>query len=111
MLKNTNNLIRYYPGADGLKTGHTDAAKYCLSATARRNNLRLLSVILGAESNSERVAQTRRLLDYGFRNFEWRLIKPAKASVGTMKLKNANLKTDSRNYRHYLFYDTFFAFL
>jgi D-alanyl-D-alanine carboxypeptidase (penicillin-binding protein 5/6) len=93
VLKNTNNLIKYYSGADGLKTGHTDAAKYCLAATARRNKLRLLSVILGAKSDSERVAQTRRLLDYGFRNYEWSLIKPAKAAVGIMKLKNANLKT------------------
>jgi D-alanyl-D-alanine carboxypeptidase (penicillin-binding protein 5/6) len=93
VLKNTNNLIKYYPGADGLKTGHTKEAQYCLSATARRNNLRLLSVILGAASDAERIAQTRRLLDYGFRNFEWRLIKPAKATVGTMSLKNANPKT------------------
>jgi D-alanyl-D-alanine carboxypeptidase (penicillin-binding protein 5/6) len=93
MLKNTNNLIKYYKGADGLKTGHTDEAKFCLAATAQRGNLRLLSVVLGADSNGERTVQTRRLLDYGFRNYEWRTIKQAKVIVGRMPLKNANLKS------------------
>jgi D-alanyl-D-alanine carboxypeptidase (penicillin-binding protein 5/6) len=93
VLKNTNNLIKYYEGADGLKTGHTNEARFCLAATARRRDLRLISVLLGADSDRERLVQTRRLLDYGFRNFEWRTIKPAKAIVGQMPLKNANLKS------------------
>jgi D-alanyl-D-alanine carboxypeptidase (penicillin-binding protein 5/6) len=93
VLKNTNNLVKYYPGADGLKTGHTAEAKFCLSATAHRNNVRLISVVLGAASNGERIAQTRRLLDYGFRTYEWRIIKPAHAKVGKIPLQKANLKT------------------
>lgn len=101
ILKNTNNLIRYYPGADGLKTGHTDQALFCLSATAVRDKFRLLAVVLGASSNAERMAQTRRLLDYGFRNYEKRLILPSGAVAGKMRLAKASpaeveVKTHSR---------------
>jgi D-alanyl-D-alanine carboxypeptidase (penicillin-binding protein 5/6) len=88
ILRNTNELIKVYPGADGLKTGHTDEAKFCLSATARRNKFRLLSVILGAASNRERIFQTRRLLDYGFRSFQWRLVQSTKKDAGTISLKD-----------------------
>jgi D-alanyl-D-alanine carboxypeptidase (penicillin-binding protein 5/6) len=90
ILKNTNDLIKYYQGADGLKTGHTAEAKYCLAATAQKEGFRLLSVILGTESNAERIAQTRRLLDYGFRNYEWRMIKPARAQVGEITIRKAS---------------------
>ncbi|HYH03597.1 MAG TPA: D-alanyl-D-alanine carboxypeptidase family protein, partial [Bacillota bacterium] len=89
VLKNTNNLIKVYQGADGLKTGHTNEAKFCLSATAKKDNLRLISVILGADSNGERVAQTRRLLDYGFRTYEKRVIKRSGAEVGRIELPKA----------------------
>ena len=90
MLRNTNELIRVYQGADGLKTGHTDEAKFCLSGTAQRNGMRLLTVILGAASDAERVFQTRRLLDYGFRTYQWRLLQKARLTVGTLYLKEAN---------------------
>jgi D-alanyl-D-alanine carboxypeptidase (penicillin-binding protein 5/6) len=90
ILKNTNDLIKRYPGADGIKTGHTSEAKYCLAATAQKEGFRLLSVIMGADSNAERVAQTRRLLDYGFRNYEWRMIKPARAQVGEITIRKAS---------------------
>lgn len=90
ILKNTNNLIRYYPGADGLKTGHTDEAMFCLSATAVKDQLRMLAVILGAPSSAQRLAGARRLLDYGFRNFEKRLILRAGTVVGTMRLARAS---------------------
>ena len=56
MLTNTNRLIRFYPGADGLKTGYTDRAKYCLSATAVRNNVRVIGVVLGVSTSSVRFA-------------------------------------------------------
>lgn len=88
-LRNTNELIRVYRGADGLKTGHTDEAKFCLSATAKKGNFRLLSVILGAASNAKRVAETRRLLDYGYRNYQWKLIKNANKELGKVYLKSA----------------------
>ncbi|MCG8513744.1 MAG: D-alanyl-D-alanine carboxypeptidase [Halanaerobiales bacterium] len=69
MLVNTNKLIRDYPGMDGIKTGHTDEAGFCLAATAQRDNMRLISVIMRASSEKEREELTSRLLDYGFNAF------------------------------------------
>ena len=74
MLVNTNRLINMYPGVDGLKTGHTSEAGYCLTATAERNDIRLISVVLGAESDEERIELTRNLLNYGFGNFAPQII-------------------------------------
>lgn len=74
MLVNTNRLINSYPGMDGLKTGYTKEAGYCLAATAERNDMRLISVILGAETEKDREELTARLLDYGFNAFEKDLI-------------------------------------
>lgn len=68
-LTNTNRLVRYYDGCNGLKTGSTDKAGYCLSATAKRENMQLVAVILGARTRDERNAAARELLDYGFANF------------------------------------------
>ena len=67
---NTNKLIRYFKGCDGGKTGSTDEAGYCLSATAKRGNMRLIGVILGAKSANERFNETSKLLNFGFANFE-----------------------------------------
>lgn len=67
-LVNTNKLINFYYGADGLKTGHTDAAGYCLAATAKRNDLRLIAIVLGEKESKVRNAETISLLDYGFNN-------------------------------------------
>lgn len=69
-LKNTNELIAKYPGADGLKTGWTDEAGFCLSGTAIKNGLRLIAVVMRTPSGNARVQETAKLLDYGFRNFE-----------------------------------------
>ena len=69
-LVNTNKLIRYYEGCDGGKTGSTNEAGYCLSATAKRGNMRLIGSVLGAENGKKRFAETSKLLDYGFNNFE-----------------------------------------
>ncbi|MEG0994990.1 MAG: D-alanyl-D-alanine carboxypeptidase family protein, partial [Bacilli bacterium] len=65
-LVNTNKLIRFYEGADGLKTGHTDNAMYCMAATAKRNGMRLLAVTLGEPTAAIRNDETTKLLDYGF---------------------------------------------
>lgn len=89
-LRNTNELIRVYPGADGLKTGHTEEAKYCLAATAVKGDFRLLSVILGADSDGKRIAETKRLLDYGYRNYQWKLVKKAGQELGKVYLKQAS---------------------
>ncbi len=65
-LVNTNKLVHFYEGADGLKTGHTDNAGYCLSATAKRNGLRLIGIVLGEKDSKIRNSETMELLDYGF---------------------------------------------
>ena len=68
-LSNTNKLVRFYPGATGLKTGFTTAAGYCLSATAQRDGLGLIAVVMGSETSQERFSACKQLLDYGFANF------------------------------------------
>ena len=68
-LTNTNRLIRYYDGCNGLKTGSTDKAGFCISVTAKRGNMQLIAVILGANTKDERNAAARYLLDYGFANY------------------------------------------
>ena len=73
-LSNTNKLIRFYPGATGLKTGFTSAAGYCLSATAQRSGLSLIAVVMGSSTSQERFAGCKAMLDYGFANFA--LIQP-----------------------------------
>ena len=69
-LSNTNKLIRFYKGANGLKTGSTSTAKYCISATAERDGMQLISVIICAPSTAERFSSASSLLDYGFANYE-----------------------------------------
>ena len=70
ILHNTNHLIGHFEGADGLKTGFTLKAGFNLTATARRGNMRLIAVVLGAPSNGQRFVQAAKLLDWGFDNFE-----------------------------------------
>ena len=68
-LTNTNKLIRLYDGCDGGKTGSTDEARYCVSATAHRGDMRLIAVVLGAPSGSERFDTAAAMFDYGFANY------------------------------------------
>lgn len=68
-LANTNKLIRYYSGANGIKTGSTSVAKYCLSASAKRDNMQLVAVVLAAPTTAERFGSATKLLDYGFANY------------------------------------------
>lgn len=69
-LANTNKLIRFYSGANGLKTGSTDEALCCLSATAKRDDLQLIAVVLGAPTSNDRFSDARTLLDFGFANYD-----------------------------------------
>ena len=73
-LSNTNKLVRFYPGATGLKTGFTSAAGYCLSATAQRDGLGLIAVVMGAQTSQDRFNTCKQLLDYGFAGYA--LVKP-----------------------------------
>lgn len=68
-LSNTNKLIRFYKGANGIKTGSTSTAKYCLSASAKRDGMQLVAVVLGAPTTADRFGSATRLLDYGFANY------------------------------------------
>ena len=74
-LSNTNKLVRFYPGATGLKTGFTSTAGYCLSASAMRDGMELIAVVMGSETSQARFAACKSLLDYGFANFA--LVTPA----------------------------------
>ncbi|KFN03579.1 D-alanyl-D-alanine carboxypeptidase [Bacillus clarus] len=65
-LVNTNKLVRFYPGVDGVKTGFTTEAKYCLTASAEKNGMRVISVVMGAPTSKERNNQVTKLLDYAF---------------------------------------------
>ena len=68
-LSNTNKLVRFYDGATGLKTGFTSAAGYCLSASAKREGLELVAVVMGSETSKDRFAACKALLDFGFANY------------------------------------------
>ena len=68
-LSNTNRLIRFYKGATGLKTGYTRGAGFCLSASARREDMELIAVVMGADTSKNRFGACKSLLDYGFANY------------------------------------------
>ena len=70
-LVNTNKLVRFYKGTTGLKTGTTSVAKYCLSATAERDNLSLVAVVMAGETSTDRFEGAKKLLDFGFANFSF----------------------------------------
>ena len=68
-LTNTNRLIRFYSGATGLKTGSTDAAGYCISATAERDGMELIAVVMKSPTSAQRFEDAKAMLDYGFANY------------------------------------------
>ncbi|MEH7111777.1 D-alanyl-D-alanine carboxypeptidase family protein [Neobacillus niacini] len=69
-LVNTNKLVRFYPGVDGLKTGFTAEAKYCLTATAQKDGMRVIAVVFGAPTSKERNAQVTKMLNYAFAQYQ-----------------------------------------
>ena len=83
-LSNTNKMVRFYDGCTGLKTGFTSGAGYCLSASAQREGLELVAVVMGAETSQERFAACKSMLDYGFANYA--LVTPDSAG-GTVPVK------------------------
>lgn len=89
-LVNTNKLVRLYEGADGLKTGFTDNAGYCMAVTAKRGNMRLLAITLGEKSGKVRNNETMKLLDYGFNNYKINLIKSKNDVVDKIKIDKGN---------------------
>lgn len=93
MLTNTNRLIRFYEGADGLKTGFTTRSKYCLSATAKRGGVRMLAVVLGADTSNVRFDDARKLLDYGFSRYRSVEVVKKGDSVGTVRVNRGVQET------------------
>lgn len=89
-LVNTNKLVRFYEGADGLKTGHTDAAKYCLAATAKKDDLRFIAVVLGEENSNVRNQEVMNLLDYGFSHYQIHMLKKQGDVVKDISLNKAS---------------------
>lgn len=89
-LVNTNKLVRFYEGADGLKTGHTDNAGYCLAATAKKNGLRLIGIVLGEGNATVRNNETMELLDYGYQNLKVNTLKKQGEVVKKVKLDKAD---------------------
>lgn len=87
-LVNTNRLVRFYNGVDGLKTGYTSSAGYCLTATAKRDNMRLITVVMNEPDTSKRSADTTKMLDYGFNTYMIRSIVDEETVI---KKVNVNL--------------------
>lgn len=88
-LVNTNKLLKQYPGVDGLKTGFTQEALSCITVTAKKDNLRLISVAMGEPSTKERNAEVKSMLDYGFSQFDQGILYPKGTILQTKTLDNA----------------------
>ena len=90
-LSNTNKMVRFYSGATGLKTGFTSGAGYCLSASAQREGMELIAVVMGSTTSADRFAACKSMLDYGFANFSLisaDMEQPAQVPVKLGKLEN-----------------------
>ncbi|GGJ94317.1 D-alanyl-D-alanine carboxypeptidase DacF [Lentibacillus kapialis] len=92
-LVNTNKLVKSYPGVDGLKTGYTNEAKYCLTATAEKNNMRMIAVVMGAETTKKRNAAISGMLDYAFNHFETKNLYKKGETITTLDLLRAENAT------------------
>ena len=88
-LVNTNRLVRTFDGIDGGKTGYTDKARFCLTASATRSNTRLVGVIIGANDSKTRFAEMSKMLNFGFANFESKNLVDSEVPVTVHKFKNA----------------------
>lgn len=97
-LVNTNKLIKFYKGIDGLKTGYTDKAGYCLTATMNKNNMRLISVVMKSNSKDNRSSDTIGLLEYGYSMFGSETIFEKNKYSGKVKINNS----EKREYNYYL---------
>ena len=92
---NTNKLIRYFKGCDAGKTGSTDEAGYCLAATAQKDGMRLIAVVLGAQTSTARFNETSKLLNFGFTNFENKQIVDKTVEIGQIDITKSKTKQAS----------------
>lgn len=86
-LVNTNKLVRFYDGVDGLKTGYTENAKYCLTATAKREKIRFITVSMGVDSSEHRSNDTTSMLNYGFANYKINNVVKKGQVIGEIEIK------------------------
>lgn len=89
-LVNTNKLVRFYPGVDGLKTGFTDNAGYCLTATASKNSIRFITVLMGEPSSDLRSKETTELLNYAFNNYKLNTIIDNNQELGKIYVEKGD---------------------
>ncbi len=92
-LVNTNKLVRFYEGLDGLKTGFTKKAGYCITATAKKNNMRLIAVLMGEDNIENRSQDVVKLLNYGFNSYHNNVIKSKDESIGKVKVLKGKQKS------------------
>nr|WP_282559201.1 D-alanyl-D-alanine carboxypeptidase family protein [Paenibacillus sedimenti] len=92
-LVNTNKLVRFYSGADGLKTGYTSEAKFCLAATAKRENLRVIAVVLGEPNTKTRNAEVSKLFDFAFAQYSNYPLFKSGDSLGSFTINKGEVST------------------
>ncbi|MEH7333770.1 D-alanyl-D-alanine carboxypeptidase family protein [Neobacillus drentensis] len=92
-LVNTNKLVRFYPGVDGLKTGFTAEAKYCLTATAQKDGMRVIAVVFGAPTSKERNAQVTKMLNYAFSQYQTHPLYKRNQTIGTARISKGKDKS------------------
>lgn len=92
-LVNTNKLVKFYSGVDGLKTGYTSKAGYCLTATAKKDKMRLITVVMNEEDSSKRSSDTTNMLDYGYNNYIVRNIVDQNTSIDTKEVELGKERT------------------
>ena len=92
-LVNTNKLVRFYPGVDGLKTGFTREAMYCLTATAEKDGMRVIAVVFGAPTPKDRNAQVTKMLDYAFSQYKTHPMFERNHVMGSAKISKGKDKT------------------
>lgn len=91
-LVNTNKLVKFYPGVDGLKTGFTREAMYCLTATAKKDDMRVIAVVFGAPNPKSRNAQITKMLDYSFSQYTTHPLHKKGESLGKVKVSKGDKK-------------------
>jgi serine-type D-Ala-D-Ala carboxypeptidase (penicillin-binding protein 5/6) len=92
-LVNTNRLVKFYPGVDGLKTGFTSEAKYCLTATAKKNGMRVIAVVFGASTPKDRNAQITKMLDYAFSQYKTHPVYKRNEVIARVNVSKGKKKT------------------
>ena len=99
-LVNTNTLVRFYDGVDGLKTGFTKNAGYCLTSTAKKNNTRFITVVMGAETSDKRSSDTVNMLNYGFNTYETKILLKSSDSLGKKRVMLSNIEEVDLNLKN-----------